>query len=120
MIIAAPKERVAGEKRVALTPAAAAALKKLGHEVWIETEAGVIAGFPDRLYTEAGARMVGDRAELLTQADVLLQVRTSDETGESQRKAGQIRIGLAEPLMSAELINQINAAGLTLFSMELL
>ncbi|MCA9771072.1 MAG: NAD(P)(+) transhydrogenase (Re/Si-specific) subunit alpha, partial [Myxococcales bacterium] len=47
MIIGVPKETYPGERRVALVPATAGPLAKIGHEVWVEAGAGAEAGYPD-------------------------------------------------------------------------
>ena len=49
MRIGIPKETKVLEGRVALVPAAAADLVKAGHEVFIETNAGIKSGFSDVL-----------------------------------------------------------------------
>ena len=54
MIIGAPKELLAGEARVAMTPESAKALQKLGYDCQIETGAGVSARFQDTDYEAAG------------------------------------------------------------------
>ena len=54
MKIGALKESYEGEARVAVTPSSAAHLKKLGHEVFVESGAGVRAGFSDAAYQAAG------------------------------------------------------------------
>ena len=58
MIIGIPKESLAGETRVAATPATVAQLIKLGFEVHVEKGAGDLASFSDSAYTEAGAKVV--------------------------------------------------------------
>ena len=75
MISAVLKDRLAGERRVAIIPAALAGLTKLGLEVVVETGAGEAAGFPDAAFVEKGARIVASRAEALAAAEILLQVR---------------------------------------------
>ena len=55
MIIGVPKEAFPGERRVALVPAALAALTKAGFAVRIEAGAGAEAGFRDDDYQRAGA-----------------------------------------------------------------
>ena len=47
MIIGAPKEIAADEKRVAMTPDSALQLQKLGYECIIQSGAGANAGFPE-------------------------------------------------------------------------
>lgn len=58
MRIGVPKEIKNNENRVALTPGGVLNLVKEGHEVFIETCAGLGSGFYDELYTEAGAVIV--------------------------------------------------------------
>ena len=54
MKIGALKESYEGEARVAVTPSSAAHLRKLGHEVLVESGAGVRANFSDADYEAAG------------------------------------------------------------------
>ena len=74
MRIAAPKEIMNNENRVALTPSAVQTLVKDGHEVLVETGAGVGASFPDELYEEAGATIVAT-AEEAWAADMVVKVK---------------------------------------------
>src|SRR5215213_11828299 len=62
--IGIPKEIAFQENRIALTPDAVSVLVSNGHEVTIEHNAGEAAHFGDRDYSEAGARIVYDRAEV--------------------------------------------------------
>ena len=55
MRIGTVRERKDGEARVGLTPEGAYALTLRGHEVLIETGAGLASGFPDAAYTASGA-----------------------------------------------------------------
>jgi alanine dehydrogenase len=55
--IGVPRERKDGENRVALTPAGTRSLVAAGHEVLVERDAGVGAGFADTDYQAAGARL---------------------------------------------------------------
>ena len=70
MRIGVAKEIKPDEYRVALTPAGALELVRSGHEVSIETGAGVGSAFPDEVYERVGARIVSvddvwDRSELV-------------------------------------------------------
>ncbi len=62
------------EYRVALTPAGALELVQGGHEVLVETGAGVGSGFPDTAYTAVGARL-GSVDEIWAAAELLLKVK---------------------------------------------
>lgn len=58
MEIGVPKETKDQEFRVGLSPASARALFESGHKVFVETQAGVGAGFSDSDYQIAGAEVV--------------------------------------------------------------
>lgn len=62
--IGIPKEIAFQENRVALTPEAVGVIVSNGHQVVIEHNAGEAAHFRDRDYSEAGAKIVYDRAEV--------------------------------------------------------
>ncbi|MFB9794119.1 NAD(P)(+) transhydrogenase (Re/Si-specific) subunit alpha, partial [Shinella granuli] len=62
MRIGAPKERFAGEARVALTPESAMQLQKLGHACLVEAGAGEGSGISDDAYRTAGVTVVEDAA----------------------------------------------------------
>ena len=57
MRIGVPKETKTLEGRVALVPAAAGDLAKRGHEVWLETGAGLKSGFADDAYVALGVNI---------------------------------------------------------------
>ena len=57
MRVCVPRESGPGEHRVALAPDSVSKLTASGFELAVERGAGVLAGFPDELYTEAGATL---------------------------------------------------------------
>ncbi len=126
MIVGVVKETFPGERRVALVPAAVAALTASGLEVVVEAGAGALAGFPDDEYQQKGARMVSDRDEVFGCADVVCQVRTLGANPVHGRadldliREGQVLVGLAEPLIDAEPSQAIAGRGAVLFGMELM
>ncbi len=81
MKIGVPRECKPGERRVALTPAAARDLAAAGHELLVEHEAGVGSGFTDEDYAEAGAQLVSTADAW--GAELVLKVKepTADEYG---------------------------------------
>ena len=62
------------EYRVALTPAGARELVQRGHDVLVETEAGLGSAFPDAAYERAGASIVSVD-DVWGGADLLLKVK---------------------------------------------
>ncbi len=124
MIVAVPRERQPGEKRVALIPAAVPPLLKAGMDVLIETGAGLAAGYQDQQYVDKGARIVSTPSELAA-TEVLLQVRAagavispSDELPEY--RPGQVVIAQCDPLGNPSGVAQMASKGVTLFALELL
>lgn len=63
MRIGVPKEIKNNENRVAMTPAGVVNLVNYGHEVYIETDAGLGSGFTDSDYMNAGATIVSNAEE---------------------------------------------------------
>jgi alanine dehydrogenase len=61
VILGIPRETKEGERRVALVPEAVAELTTAGHEVLVETRAGMGIGCTDDAYRDAGADIVTAR-----------------------------------------------------------
>ncbi|WP_126428530.1 alanine dehydrogenase [Brevibacillus marinus] len=74
MIVGIPKEIKNNENRVAITPAGVTALVQSGHEVRIETNAGLGSGFTDDDYQAVGATIV-PRAADAWNADMVMKVK---------------------------------------------
>jgi alanine dehydrogenase len=65
----------AAESRVALRPAGAEMLAHDGHEVVIESGAGLGSGFSDDDYSRAGARIANAAADVWQQCELILKVK---------------------------------------------
>lgn len=75
MRVGCPKEIKNQEYRVGLTPAAARELASNGHEVIVQTNAGVGAGFANEDYIAAGAVIVDTAEEVFAAADMIVKVK---------------------------------------------
>ena len=75
MRVGVPKEIKNHEYRVGLTPAAVAELTGAGHEVLVETGAGLGIDFDDSDYVEAGARIVPDAPTVFAGSDMIVKVK---------------------------------------------
>lgn len=67
MRIGVPREIKDQEFRVGLTPAAVASLIAQGHQVYIETGAGLGSGFSDQAYAEVGATIAPSPQQVYSQ-----------------------------------------------------
>lgn len=74
MKIGIPKEIKGSENRVAVTPDVVSSLVKAGHEVYIETNAGLGSGFTDEQYASAGAIITKTAQEAWSQ-DMVIKVK---------------------------------------------
>ncbi len=125
MIIGVPVETYPAERRVALVPSVAADLAKAGLEVVVQSGAGEKAGFPDAAYQKVKARLVSDRTQLFSLADVILQVNPLDAhpgAGDDLEllRQGQIVLGLLNPFGAPNTAQKLAQRGVTAFALELL
>jgi NAD(P) transhydrogenase subunit alpha len=118
MKIAVPKEIVPGERRVALTPEAVAALVKSGLEVLVETGAGEGAFHSDGAYERAGARIAPDAASLYGQADVVLKVQKPALSEVDRLREGAVLVSFLQALISPELVQRLAGRRITSFGMD--
>ncbi len=75
MIIGVPKEIKSSENRVALTPAGALEFTRRGHQVYVQSTAGIGSGFPDDEYTDNGAVMLNTADEVWAKSDMIMKVK---------------------------------------------
>jgi alanine dehydrogenase len=75
MRVGVPKEIKNHEYRVGLTPGSVAELVSAGHEVIVETQAGMGIDFDDQAYIDAGARIAPDAAATFAGADMIVKVK---------------------------------------------
>lgn len=74
MDIGVPKEIKDQEYRVGLSPDSVMVLHNAGHQIFVETGAGLGAGFGDDDYLNAGAKIVPDR-QMVWEMDLVVKVK---------------------------------------------
>jgi NAD(P) transhydrogenase subunit alpha len=117
--IGTPKESFPGENRVAMTPASAKDLQKLGYECLIETGAGTAAGFADQAYVDAGVEIVKTGAALFKAADIVAKVQQPSDTEVKRLRADQTLISFFYPAQNAELMEAANKKGAPVIAMDM-
>jgi len=80
MHIGIPTETMPFEGRVGLIPDACADLVRAGHKVALQAGAGLVSGYNDAAYEQAGVQILGSLSELLTEAELLIKVKQPDDT----------------------------------------
>ena len=112
MKVGVAKETAPGERRVALVPEVLGKLKAAGLDVLVEQGAGAGAAIPDSAYEEAGATVVST-VDLYGQSDVVLRVQKPSESEVKVLHAGQVVMGLLQPLLDPQSMQALADAGVT-------
>jgi len=124
MKVAIPKERRAGELRVAASPETVKKLKGLGLDVVVESGAGLGSSLPDAAYEAAGAAIAADAASALADADIVLKVQRpliAAEGGEDElalMRRGTLLFAILNPYNSRDHVKAYADAGVNAFAME--
>ncbi len=90
MIIGTTRELMNKECRVGLTPDGVSMLVSAGHQVFVETNAGLAAGFEDKMYEAAGAKILKTPKEVYDIADMIVKVKELDPSEYDLIRDGQI------------------------------
>lgn len=117
MRIAVPKEIKPGEKRVALVPDIISKLIKSGHEVVIESGAGVAAEYSDKQFIDAGAQIKSQ--DVLSNSDVILSVQPLTPSQIKSLKKGALTISFLSPVTASDSIEAAVSNSITSLSLEL-
>ena len=120
MLIAVPKGKHPGERRVPLVPNDVAKLVAMNAEIEVEAGMGESAAYKDDAYRDKGASIVSDRKELLHKADIVLGLRPPEEHDLELLKEGTIYISLMDPFFKLDLVKKFAKHNLSAFCMEMI
>ena len=115
MIIGVMKEILEGEFRVAATPETVKKLTKLGHSVYIESNAGIAASITNEMFADAGG-LIKNNSDIF-KSDLLLKVRAPNDAEIEKLRPDQFIVGLLEPFNN-DLTSQLSTKKVTAFSLE--
>lgn len=108
MKIGIPREIKVLEGRVALTPAATHELVKQGHEVFIESNAGLLSGYPNHDYQQAGVILCESAQALYESANIIVKVKEPQPSELKYLRSDHILFSYlhlaAEPKLTQELL----------------
>ena len=90
MLIGVPKEIKNHEYRVGMTPTSVREAVHHGHQVWVETNAGMGIGSADAEYAAAGATIIPTAAEIFAKADMIVKVKEPQAVERKMLREGQI------------------------------
>ena len=118
MRVGVPKEIKIHEYRVGLTPDAAARLTREGHDLLVETGAGVGAGFDDAEYTAAGAEIVADADSVFGAAEMIVKVKEPQLEECARLSSGQILFTYLHLAADPEQARALMRSGATAIAYE--
>jgi alanine dehydrogenase len=118
MKIGVPKEIKEQEYRVAVLPSVVYLLTKLGHQLYVERNAGAGAGYPDTEYEQAGAIMSGDHAEIFHEAELIVKVKEPLPSEYPLLRKGQILFTYLHLAATRPLTETLMRSGVTAIAYE--
>jgi alanine dehydrogenase len=117
MRIGVAKEIKQDEYRVALTPAGAGELRARGHEVVVETGAGLGSAFPDSDYVNVGAQ-IASVEDVWATADMVLKVKEPLPEEYGRLREGLVLFTYLHLAADEELTRALIASGATCVAYE--
>lgn len=119
MMIGIPREKLAGENRVAIIPSGVTQLIESGYEVVVESDAGLAAHFTDEEYRHCGAIIADDAEALYRQAEIILKVRAPEPEEAALIRAESTLICLLDPWFNRPLLEQLADRSVQAFALDL-
>lgn len=118
MKIGIPTEVKVLEGRVGLIPAAAGALVKHGHQVFIQSGAGILSGFPDESYRHLGVTIVPDAVSLYSAAEMVVKVKEPQPEEVALLRSDHVLFSYLHLAAVPTLARELRDIGLTAVAFE--
>jgi alanine dehydrogenase len=90
MKVGVPKEIKEDENRISLLPSSVKELVGRGHEVFVESGAGLGVGMMDDVYIQSGAKIVPSAAEIFGCSDMVVKVKEPQRREWEMLRKGQV------------------------------
>jgi alanine dehydrogenase len=116
--IGVPKEVKNNEYRVAITPAGVHELVGLGHQVFVQKDAGIGSSLPDDTYVAAGASMLADVDDVWAEGDLILKVKEPIAEEYHRMRKDQVLFTYLHLAASQECTDALLEAGTTAIAYE--
>ena len=108
------------EKRIAITPEVVKKYISLGFELCLIKNYGIHLGINDEDYLKVGAKISEDEKEILKSSDIIVQLGMLSDEKSSLIKENQIIVGVLNPFINKEKLENLAKKKINLFSLELL
>jgi alanine dehydrogenase len=108
MLVGVPKEIKDSEYRVGLVPSTVRELTRSGHQVLVETNAGVGAGLTDADYRAVGAEIAANADEVFARGELIMKVKEPLAGERKKLRPGQVLFTYlhlaADPQQTTDLV----------------
>ena len=118
MRIGVPKEIKKHEYRVGLTPSAVSKYVAEGHELYVESDAGLGTGFTDIDYVKAGATVLCDTKSTFDNAEMIIKVKEPQTSELSYFRKNHILFTYLHLAADKKLTEELVNIGLTSIAYE--
>lgn len=118
MLIGIPKEIKTLEGRVGLIPAACSELIQQGHEVYVESNAGVLSGFSDEQFRQVGVTILPDADALYEKAEFIVKVKEPVGPELQRLKSHHLLFSYLHLAAEKALAEKLQEIGLTAVAFE--
>lgn len=119
MKIGINREDAPDENRVAASPDLVSKLASAGHDVVVQSGAGVSAGFPDATYEDAGAALESSATAIAESSELLLHVGKPSDDEIAAMQSGSVLTAVLDARRETDTIDALANAGVTAFAMDL-
>mgnify|MGYP001322279034 FL=1 len=108
------------ENRISITPEIAKKYISLGIKVCLPENYGVHLGFKDNEFKDAGVEISKDENEILKKSDIIIQMGLLSDEKLSLIKENQTIVGVLNPYVNKDKIQNLSKKKINVFSLELL
>ena len=108
------------ENRISITPEIAKKYISLGLKVCLPENYGVHLGFKDNEFKDAGVEISKDENEIIKKSDIIIQMGLLSDEKLSLIKENQTIIGVFNPYINKDKIQNLSKKKINVFSLELL
>lgn len=120
MIVGIPREIKADEYRVGILPVGVEELRRAGHQVLIQSGAGIGSGIRDAEYERHGAELVSDPSDIYGRAELIVKVKEPQPEEIRMLREGQLVFTYFHFAASESLTRGVLASGATAVAYETL
>ena len=120
MIIGSVCENKNTERRISITPENVKKFISNGFKVYLEKNYGEHLDIDDEIFANHGAELYTDKENILSKADILLQLNLPNENDLKHLSPNKNLIGVFDPIKNKNLISKLSANNINVFSLELL